>query len=280
MLRRAVASALCQNYHNIEIIISDNASTDRTTEVALELCKRKANIIYRREPVNLGPSRNIANALKLAGGEFCYILSDDDFLLPACISTLIAPILNNPKICHSTSYVNECDVAGLKVKSHCYPELCGVKTVEFLLTLSDFREKDKLAVLVYGLTKTSVLRSIHPTKPLRVAYRMTYTGSEPQILRLMLEFGEISISREYSICYTGPGERDGAASYSISESLDVSVLGALQIYIQQLIRLTGANFVSRHSLVLRWRSSSILFTSFILLIFARIFSRATILLSR
>ena len=84
--------------NNIEIVISDNASTDGTKEYLSELIEENSelSITYFRQVENLGSDANILNTVRLASGQFVYIVSDDDILLPGAINKLISLIYKYP----------------------------------------------------------------------------------------------------------------------------------------------------------------------------------------
>lgn len=62
----------------VEIIISNNASTDNTEDVALAFQKEYSYIRYHRNEVNIGPERNFYAVAEMALGEFIWIFGDDD----------------------------------------------------------------------------------------------------------------------------------------------------------------------------------------------------------
>lgn len=74
----ALDCLLSQTYANLEIIISDNASTDRTDEVCRQYAGRDRRIIYIRQPVNLGATENFAFVLNRARGEYFMWAAADD----------------------------------------------------------------------------------------------------------------------------------------------------------------------------------------------------------
>ncbi|HEY9297142.1 MAG TPA: glycosyltransferase, partial [Phormidium sp.] len=57
-LRLALDSLLAQDYENFDLIISDNASTDKTQEICLEYAAKDSRIRYYRNQVNVGASEN------------------------------------------------------------------------------------------------------------------------------------------------------------------------------------------------------------------------------
>lgn len=83
----------------IEVFVSDNASPDATQEVIADLRERHPRCILRsfRQERNLGPDVNIHTAAKRADGEFVYLLSDDDLLLPGALAKLTSLIDTYPE---------------------------------------------------------------------------------------------------------------------------------------------------------------------------------------
>lgn len=91
LLERAIESVLNQTYDNIiEIIITDDGSTDNTKEVIEKYKKKDSRIIYVSNKKYIhGPTGNKNNGLDYASGEFIGLLDDDDILLENSISDLI-----------------------------------------------------------------------------------------------------------------------------------------------------------------------------------------------
>ena len=65
-------------YNQIEVVISDNASTDETTEIVKSFQVKFKNIRYFRNDTNLGVDRNILNMVEKSSGEYCLPIGDDD----------------------------------------------------------------------------------------------------------------------------------------------------------------------------------------------------------
>jgi glycosyltransferase involved in cell wall biosynthesis len=82
MLRRALGSALMQSYPRLEIIVSDNHSTDDTPATIAEFVRRDPRVRHLQSPAgNKSAMLNIRNALAAATGQFAVVLADDDFFL-------------------------------------------------------------------------------------------------------------------------------------------------------------------------------------------------------
>jgi glycosyltransferase involved in cell wall biosynthesis len=68
-----------QDYNDIEIVISDDCSTDDTDEKIQELIPiYKYSIIYSRNAVNEGYDRNYRKCIELATGEYAVVIGNDD----------------------------------------------------------------------------------------------------------------------------------------------------------------------------------------------------------
>lgn len=98
-LREAVSSALDQDYLNLEVIVSDDCSTDGTGDVMLEYLSDK-RVTYVANPVNVGKAENYRNLLyKYATGEWVIMLDGDDYFIDRhFISTAIREVANQDKI--------------------------------------------------------------------------------------------------------------------------------------------------------------------------------------
>ncbi len=73
----------------VEIVISDNASSDNTTEVVKEYQAKYPTILYSRSETNLGFDRNFLNVINHAQGKYCFSIGDDDAFLPGSIAYLL-----------------------------------------------------------------------------------------------------------------------------------------------------------------------------------------------
>lgn len=78
-IAQAIESALMQDYDNIEIIISDDCSTDRTEEIAKRYLSDH-RVKYFRNSTNLGRVKNYHHTLyDLTSGEWIINLDGDDY---------------------------------------------------------------------------------------------------------------------------------------------------------------------------------------------------------
>ncbi len=80
MIGPCIESALDQTYPDIEIIVVDNASTDRTWDVCLTYAHCYSRVRIYRNDNNIGPVRNWLRCIEKATGEYGKILFSDDLM--------------------------------------------------------------------------------------------------------------------------------------------------------------------------------------------------------
>lgn len=86
---QAIKSALAQTYKNIEVIISDNNSTDGTWEVLEDWGMSDSRLHIFRNKKNIGPVRNWKRCIDEAKGQYIKILWSDDWMEPTFIEKAI-----------------------------------------------------------------------------------------------------------------------------------------------------------------------------------------------
>ena len=67
-LRKVIERALGQTYQNVEVIVSDNCSSDRTPELVQSIEDHRLR--YIRQEVNIGANNNFNFCLNQAKGEY------------------------------------------------------------------------------------------------------------------------------------------------------------------------------------------------------------------
>ena len=96
-LEAAIQSAVSQDYPNLELIVTDNASTDDSWEIVQRFAG-SARMRAFRQPENIGARANYDFGLAQARGEFIAYLSADDYLLPGHFSRLADLLARHPDV--------------------------------------------------------------------------------------------------------------------------------------------------------------------------------------
>lgn len=79
----------------VEVVVSDNASTDNTREIAERYKKYFAHFTYAASEKNVGFDLNIVNVVKNASGAYCWYLGDDDVIANGAIAFVSDQLKNN-----------------------------------------------------------------------------------------------------------------------------------------------------------------------------------------
>ncbi len=98
-IKRAVGSLISQRYPNIEIVISDNASTDKTVHICRRVLRDHPNARVIEQPENRGPHANFEAVVKEAHGKYFMWAADDDIWKPDFVSRLVEELETHPDAC-------------------------------------------------------------------------------------------------------------------------------------------------------------------------------------
>jgi abequosyltransferase len=99
MLAQLLESIISQGHSEcVEVAISDNASTDNTSEIVHEYKRKGVNIKYSREEINRGADFNYLNAVKISTGEYCWFFGSDD-LIPEGALKHVLRIIEETRAC-------------------------------------------------------------------------------------------------------------------------------------------------------------------------------------
>src|SRR5437763_245973 len=77
----AVTSVLRQSFSDLELIVVDDGSTDRTAEQLRTITDPRLRVIQNREPFGPGGARNVG--IEATRGALCAFLDHDDVALPS-----------------------------------------------------------------------------------------------------------------------------------------------------------------------------------------------------
>jgi glycosyltransferase involved in cell wall biosynthesis len=97
VIEQTVTSALAQNYDNLEVVVSDDASVDRTPQILREIHgKYPERLRVFLHQVNLGVTKNHTRGLLECRGDFIAFQDGDDLFLPGKIEKQLAFMMQHP----------------------------------------------------------------------------------------------------------------------------------------------------------------------------------------
>lgn len=105
-LAELMDSLLAQSYKNIEIIIVDDCSTDRTISIVNNYALSHNNIVLVRNEKNLGYNKNFEKALKLCKGDFLAPCDQDDIWHKDKLKLQAEMIGINELIYHDSEFID------------------------------------------------------------------------------------------------------------------------------------------------------------------------------
>jgi glycosyltransferase involved in cell wall biosynthesis len=109
-----------QTHRNLEIIIRDDGSGDETLDIARRNAMEDRRITVVAEPANAGGRANYIALAQLASGEYLKYCNQDDLLDPACVATLVTPLVSDPRIALATSTRRLIDASGHELPGRPY----------------------------------------------------------------------------------------------------------------------------------------------------------------
>jgi len=113
LIGRTLKSALAQTVTDIEIVVVDNQSTDRTFDVVAAMAEHDKRIRLFRNDTNLGPVRNWIQCAAHASAAYSKILFSDDLIAPTFLERTL-PHLISPQcgLVYTPAMVGHADWTG------------------------------------------------------------------------------------------------------------------------------------------------------------------------
>jgi glycosyltransferase involved in cell wall biosynthesis len=129
-IRQSLESVQAQDYENLEIIISDNCSTDDTDVFCRELAVDDDRIMYERQETNIGAAANSIRVLDRATGKYFMWASGHDLWAPDLVSKCVAALDAHPgaALAYASSAWIDADGAALEKESGWY-DTRGMDTI-------------------------------------------------------------------------------------------------------------------------------------------------------
>ncbi len=106
----AIEGVLNQTYEDLELVITDNASTDGTSDICSSYAARDSRVRYFRNPENLGASPNFNKVFHESTGEYFAWKAHDDYYAPTWVQKCVEALDNDPDVILAYSLIRMLDM--------------------------------------------------------------------------------------------------------------------------------------------------------------------------
>ncbi len=196
-MRRALDSLLAQTYDNLEILVSDNHSTDRTYEICKEYQEKDSRVSVCRNKSNVGIVENFRIVYRKARGEFFMWAAGDDLWKPEFLEALIKQMVKNPQAGNALCAVRrEYPGGNLKEVIRFDAEMGdksqpAFRTASKLLSPLKKTKMLKYNLFICGLFRKRIVEGILDKNPKILDY-----GERPFLALVALSSGFVFVNRE------------------------------------------------------------------------------------
>jgi glycosyltransferase involved in cell wall biosynthesis len=186
-LAEALDSLLAQTYSDFELIISDNASTDKTGEICQAYAARDKRIRYYRNETNLGGAYNDCRVVALARGEYFRWAGHDDICDPELLARCIEVLDQEPDVVLCYPKTTIIDEKGQFVEY--YPDNFNLPSPHPHKRFGHIIGAKRLLNPFYGVIRANILKQTHLVEG--------YPASDRVLLGELALFGKFYEIPEY-----------------------------------------------------------------------------------
>lgn len=182
-MEEALRSMIAQDFDDFEILINDNASTDRTAEIAADFAAQDKRVRHVRNDTNLGAAPNYDKGLELARGEFLKWCAHDDKISENFVSACVTALDAEPDASMAFGKVQCIDSDGAFIPHRPGPQLGGVMMEDPAERFYHTIMNSGSCYPIFGLFRTEALRKSLGHQP--------YYGSDRPLLAELALMGKI-----------------------------------------------------------------------------------------
>jgi glycosyltransferase involved in cell wall biosynthesis len=193
-IRQALDSILAQTYTHLEVIVSDNASTDKTGAICRDYAARDQRIRYYRNEVNIGAIANFCRVYELSSGEYFMWAAADDVRPKTAVEDCLKALLGNKNavMAHGPVLIKMNGREDLIERTN---EVC----------LSDLSARKRISAFTKGIKHNGILYGLHKQDALaKCTLRDTY-GHDYLLCLQMCLLGPFEYVRRPMIVYSERG---------------------------------------------------------------------------
>lgn len=156
-LEAAIRAVLEQTFDDFELIISDNASTDRTAEICNDFAASDSRVRFSRNPDNIGAAANYNRVFELARGPYFRWMNADDSCMPTLHALCLKALEENRDAVLAYGKTAIMDQEGKILEA--YDDNLDLRQPTAKERYQEFFAGVGLTNAIYGLMRTAVVAS-------------------------------------------------------------------------------------------------------------------------
>lgn len=193
-LEQAIGSVLRQTFEDLELVICDNASTDRTGEICRAAAAADERVRYLRNERNLGAAPNYNRAWAESSGQYFKWIAHDDRIKPIYLTTTLAALEADPSAVLCNTVIDQIDAEGKHLG--CYRSVLGECAAPRLaqrlaaLVLQSHTNMDFFGLIRRSAMVGSLLHQAYPNADRAFLAQMALRGKLLQLEQPLIEIRE------------------------------------------------------------------------------------------
>ena len=158
-LEVAIDSILAQTCTDLELIIADNNSTDRTQAICESYAAQDLRIHYYRNEKNLGAARNFNRTFELSSGKYFKWMAHDDLIAPEFLSRCVEALEKNTDVVLCATLMHMIDSQGKVIDDYADTNLELTSSPDPIKRFRELIRLDYACFDVFGLIRVEALRA-------------------------------------------------------------------------------------------------------------------------
>lgn len=166
-IEEAIKSILGQSMSDLELIIADNASTDRTEAICRDAAARDARVRYHRNSNNIGLYRNFDLVFELAAGTYFKWAACSDVCLDGFFEKCVAVLDARPDVVlvYPKTYLLLTGADGKNYAQE-YEDDLNIEDDQPSKRFSTYLNRERLNNVMHGVIRASALRRTSLIRPM------------------------------------------------------------------------------------------------------------------
>ena len=178
-LAKAIDSILGQTFTDFELILSDNASTDRTEEICKEYAAKDKRVRYHRNTENIGGANNENQTFRMSRGEYFRWAAHDDVCAPTLIEKCVSVLDKDSSIVLCYTMLTDINEADEQLRT--ISQKKGISEKAYV-RFRELASRDHNCEATYGLIRSDILR--------KTRLEQNYTDSDRTLLCELTLYGK------------------------------------------------------------------------------------------